>query len=135
MHCRGSIGRIYGHCGCSIGIVCVVLLFWWRQRGNDGSGKRGRWIIVKELVKELVPVFASDGLEVMFVGVKVGMFVSYDEGWIAGELADLIGSRPVNEVSLAKVRFVQLVLDAVRGASGDSQALIKQFLFTFCNIS
>src|SRR5204862_1314591 len=58
MHCRGSIGRIYGHCGCSIGIVCVVLLFWWRQRGNDGSGKRGLRGIVWERIEDLLPVLA-----------------------------------------------------------------------------
>src|SRR5439155_16802469 len=115
MHCRGSIGRIYGHCGCSIGLVCVVLLFWWRQRGDDGSGKRGRWIIVRELVKELVPVFASDGLEVMFVGVKVGMFVAYDEGRVGGEGEHFVRHHPI--VTTAWGRVAVSIWSSTRSAA------------------
>ena len=78
MHCRGSIGRIYGHYWGSLGIVCVVLLFWWRQRGNDGSSERGRWIIAWELIEYLLPILAGDSLELVFMRVEVGVFVAED---------------------------------------------------------
>ncbi len=57
------------------------------------SGLRGR-ALGWEGVEDLLDISASEGLEVMLMGVEVGMFVANDERRVAGEGEHFVRHHP-----------------------------------------